>query len=605
MRFTNALHSALATLGIASFLAAAPALANVNVFVQPQGLSVASGSNATFTASVTVTAGEAITGYTWLMSPSNQNPFTTVATGQSVTITNAHAGDTGYYFVRVAWMSGANSGVAVSTSVLLSVQDAARVTGEPVPLTQLTGGNAAFNLTASGTQPLGYVWRLNGANLADGPRISGSASSNLTIVNLSTNDAGNYDAVVTNVYGADTSSVAVLTVLAPPFFNPPPQDLTVFQGSGASFTAVPGGTAPFTFQWQEAGVNLTNGGRISGATTATLSISATVTNDTGNYSVILANVAGSITSAVARLTVQVPPVPPVPPVITSAPTAAAHQGILFNYTITATGTLPITFGATGLPAGLSVDPILGVISGIPTGFGVFNLTLYATNAATTANAHLTLTTLTAMPGITSALATNVQQGQFFAYAILASNNPTFFSAIGLPLGVHLDPATGIISGPPVVTGVFPVTISAGNAYGADTQILTLTVASAIPVITSALTVYGLENQPGFQYTITASNSPTQFGAAGLPSGFIIDPNTGIISGTPNYGGTNNVVIWAQNAWGCASETPTRCNWRPSIRAAGRLGDHQRDGRILNSLPAGSFIFTAGRQHGRGDRAAAW
>jgi hypothetical protein len=67
-----------------------------------------------------------------------------------------------------------------------------------------------------------------------------------------------------------------------------------------------------------------------------------------------------------------------PPTITSALTANGTVGQAFSYTITASGTTPITFGASGLPAGLSRSG--ATISGTPTTAGTNNITLTAVNA---------------------------------------------------------------------------------------------------------------------------------------------------------------------------------------------------------------------------------
>lgn len=73
-------------------------------------------------------------------------------------------------------------------------------------------GSITFRSLANGAAPLSYQWRLNGANLPN------ATSPSLTLVNLTSQDAGNYTVVVTNSFGSITSSVATLTVNG--FFTP-------------------------------------------------------------------------------------------------------------------------------------------------------------------------------------------------------------------------------------------------------------------------------------------------------------------------------------------------------------------------------------------------
>ncbi len=89
---------------------------------------------------------------------------------------------------------------------------APKIAASPQSLTNLAGTTASFTVTATGTAPLNYQWRFNGNNLANSGRVSGATSTNLTITGVQLADAGNYTVVVTNAYGAVTSSVAVLTV---------------------------------------------------------------------------------------------------------------------------------------------------------------------------------------------------------------------------------------------------------------------------------------------------------------------------------------------------------------------------------------------------------
>jgi hypothetical protein len=69
-------------------------------------------------------------------------------------------------------------------------------------------------------------------------------------------------------------------------------------------------------------------------------------------------------------------------------TANGEVGQSFSYTITATGTAPITFGASGLASGLSRSG--AVISGTPSAAGTFNVTITAANTAGTATKTLVL-----------------------------------------------------------------------------------------------------------------------------------------------------------------------------------------------------------------------
>jgi hypothetical protein len=76
----------------------------------------------------------------------------------------------------------------------------------------------------------------------------------------------------------------------------------MIQGQNASFSVVASGTAPLSYQWSF------NGEALSGATGPALTLSNVQTNIAGNYSVMVTNIAGSITSAAATLTVTNPDV---------------------------------------------------------------------------------------------------------------------------------------------------------------------------------------------------------------------------------------------------------------------------------------------------------
>lgn len=83
--------------------------------------------------------------------------------------------------------------------------------------------------------------------------------------------------------------------------------------------------------------------------------------------------------------------PPSVPVITSALVVGAVEANSFSgYTLTASGT-PTSFSASGLPAGISLNPATGVLSGSPLHSGVYSANVAVTNELTTVNATLTIT----------------------------------------------------------------------------------------------------------------------------------------------------------------------------------------------------------------------
>ena len=332
---------------------------------------------------------------------------------------------------------------------------------------------------------------------------------------------------------------------------------------------------------------------------------------------------------------------PPPPVITSTLTATATVGQSFSYTITANNS-PAGFGATGLPAGLSVNGASGLISGTPTAAGTFNVTLSATNDGGTGNASLTLTVnlppppiITAQPqgqtlnvgasvtfsvtatgvaplsyqwqkdgtNLASATGTSyaiasVQTNHAGSYTVVVGNfggsvtsSPalllvnrltqiitfgalsakqfgnapfalTATSSSGLPVGYSSSlPSVATVSGSTVTLVAAGTTSITASQPGNSTYLpaasvsQSLLVNPATPVITSAGSATAIAGQ-SFSYTITANNSPTGFGATGLPSGLSVYAANGVISGTPTGASTNTVTLSASNAGGTGTKTLT-------------------------------------------------
>lgn len=167
------------------------------------------------------------------------------------------------------------------------------ITTQPESQSVSLGANVTFSVNATGTAPLAYQWQKDSTELA------GSTETTLVLTNVRSAHAGDYRVVVTNDQGAVTSDVAHLTVLVPPVITiaGQPKDQVVAVGNTASFSVSANGTTPLSYQWRFEGADL------PGASNRTLSIPRTQPTNAGAYTVLVANLAGGVTSRIAQLSV--------------------------------------------------------------------------------------------------------------------------------------------------------------------------------------------------------------------------------------------------------------------------------------------------------------
>jgi hypothetical protein len=107
---------------------------------------------------------------------------------------------------------GAVSGSFTQLSAALNLPFPPLIIGQPANLLATVGSNGIFTVAATSGLPLSYQWQKNSVHLMDGGDISGSATTNLTIYNVSAADAGTYSVIVSNTAGAVTSVGADLRV---------------------------------------------------------------------------------------------------------------------------------------------------------------------------------------------------------------------------------------------------------------------------------------------------------------------------------------------------------------------------------------------------------
>jgi T5SS/PEP-CTERM-associated repeat protein len=162
------------------------------------------------------------------------------------------------------------------------------ITTAPQNQTVAQGSNVTFTVLASGSG-LAYQWRFGGSDLP------GATSSTYTRANVQPADGGSYTVIITNLTGSVTST-ATLTVVAPPSITVAPQSQTVAQGSNVTFTVVASGSG-LAYQWRFGGSDL------PGATSSAYTQANVQPADAGIYTVVITNIAGSVTSTPATLTV--------------------------------------------------------------------------------------------------------------------------------------------------------------------------------------------------------------------------------------------------------------------------------------------------------------
>jgi hypothetical protein len=251
-------------------------------------------------------------------------------------------------------------------------------------------------------------------------------------------------------------------------------------------------------------------------------------------------------------------------IVTSQPAQSeATAGNPFTATFTAVGgRAPFVWSLTGTaPAGLTLDPATGTLSGTLTSAGVFSYRIQVQDSQRlTAQAAFTLTVfdrleITNAPPEAPLIA--AQTAFNFAYATRGGKTPvTFQLAAGssLPPGLTLS-AGGVLSGTPTAAGTFAFGVTATDALGnTDSRAATLRVVAALTVTT--LTLPGGTVGTPYAAAVAAAGGVLPLGTwsltqGALPAGLTLGGD-GSISGTPTAPGTAAFTVRITDAAGTAA-----------------------------------------------------
>jgi hypothetical protein len=229
----------------------------------------------------------------------------------------------------------------------------------------------------------------------------------------------------------------------------------------------------------------------------------------------------------------------------------------------------LTYNASGLPAGLSINAATGRISGMPNSIGSANVNVTVNDGRGGSDSTaFTWSVLPAPPVNVTPVLTNPGSqtgtvGEAVSLQILASDangDSLGYSAGNLPAGLAIDTSTGRISGVTTTAGSSSVTIVVSDGRGgSDTAAFTWTVATAnvAPTLTNPGTQSGTVGVALALALVAADadGDALTFAASGLPAGLAIDATSGRISGTPTSVGTWNATLTVTDGRG-GSDTET-------------------------------------------------
>jgi len=435
-----------------------------------------------------------------------------------------------------------SSPAQVVTSGSLSITINAQLT---INTTSLLNGtvNSAYSqtiATTNGTAP--FTWSVNSGSLPGGLTLAASTG----VISGTPTTAGAFNFTVKVVDSSNPAQTVIsgslsITINAQLTINTTSLPNGVVNTAYSQTIGHTNGTAPFTWTVNSGslppGLTLaTSTGVISGTpTTAGVSNFTVKVADSSNP--VQTVISGSLSITInAQLS------------ITTTTLASGAVNAPYSQTLTlANGTAPFTWtvNSGSLPAGLTLAPSTGVISGTPTAAGVSNFTVKVVDssspAQTVISGSLSITINSAISVTTAALPNGIV-GTAYSQTLAVSNGTAPFTwalnSGSLPAGLTLAPSTGVISGTPTTAGSSTLTVkvtdSSTPAETATSGSLTISIAAQLAIGTTSLP-NATAGAP-YSTTLQATGGVTPYNwtltAGTLPNGLTLNATTGAISGTP-------------------------------------------------------------------------
>jgi hypothetical protein len=253
------------------------------------------------------------------------------------------------------------------------------------------------------------------------------------------------------------------------------------------------------------------------------------------------------------------------PTISLSPTTLpnAQPGVTYSQPVTPSPAGSYTFALSNgsLPAGLSLNPSTGAISGTTTQSGSFSFRVTASGFGSCSGFRDYTLEVASCPALTvnPESLPNATSGVSYTQTFTqtgAANAPTWsISAGSLPGGLMLNPTTGVLAGTPTVFGLFNFTVQvadAGNCMGVREYALTVNPpCGAITVSPQNLANGFVGAAYGQALSATGGTAPYSFAVStgSLPNGLALN-SEGALSGTPTATGISIFTIQSTDANGC-------------------------------------------------------
>lgn len=473
------------------------------------------------------------------------NPVLGTISGADPTISGGKANAT-FTAGSVGGNGSADATVDFATvTALITINQPAMVTTNPIDQTVCDGGSVSFTASSSGFPTPTVQWQVStGGPFTD---IPGETSTTLTFTATAAQNDNQYRAVFTNTGGTATTTAATLTVNTAPTISTNPMNQAVCDGGTATFTAAASSSPAATVQWQ-----VSTGGPFSdipGETSTTLSFTATAAQNGNQYRAVFTNTCGSTNTTPATLTIS-------PSTTTTDPAdETVCQGTNANFSTTAGGTGPFSYAWTvdGSPFGGNTSSISVPTGSLSVGPHTVSVTTTGTCGSASQSATLTVqeTTSTTDPadqtvcqGATANFSTTASGTGPFSYAWTVDGSPAGGNSASLSV------PTGSLS-----IGNHTVAVTVTGACGSVTQSATLTVNAnttttdpADQAVCQGATANFSTTASGtgpFSYAWTVDGSP-----AGGNS-----PNLSVPTGSLSIG-NHTVAVTVTGACGSASQSAT-------------------------------------------------